>query len=295
VELATLIAAQDGIVSRSQLRGELSDQSIWWRIEADRWQYVLPGTYAAFSGRLTSFQRVIAAAVYCGPGAQITGSQALRWHGFRYAGDDDAVHTLIPHDRRRRSIGFVVVERTCRLDRQPRRLGAVEMCGVARAVADTCRTLSSTQDARAVVAESVQRGKTTVAALSAELSAGQRRGSAMLRRCILEIAAGVRSAPEGEIRELLGRSRALPGVLWNPRLMTAAGHRLPTPDGWIADVGIAIEIDSREYHTSPADWQRTLERHNEFARHGILVLHFTPAQIRKDPAKVVATVERAYS
>jgi hypothetical protein len=294
--LRATISSQSGIVTRSQLHvaGELSDQSIWWRIRSGRWQPVLPGVYATFTGKLTASQLTVAASLYGGPDAQIGGAQALRWHGFRYAPNDPQIHLLVPHTRRRRSYGFVVVERTHRLDCDPKRRGPVAFCGVARAVADVCRRSSSLQDARAVVAESVQRGKITVSALLDELGNGPVRGSALLRRCIAEIAGGVRSAPEAEARELLARSRILPAILWNPRLQAADGTVLPTPDGWVTTVGIALEIDSREYHTSPADWRRTLERHNILARHGVLVLHFTPAQLRTEPATVLDTVEHAY-
>src|SRR5262249_20473874 len=92
----------------------------------------------------------------------------------------------------------------------------------------------------------------------------------------------------------LRRSRVLPALLWNTPLRTATGVTLPTPDGWIADAAIAIEVESREYHYRPEDWKRTLERPNELAQRRILVLQFPPAQISDDPERVLRTVEDAY-
>jgi very-short-patch-repair endonuclease len=52
-------------------------------------------------------------------------------------------------------------------------------------------------------------------------------------------------------------------------------------------------VDSREYHLSPEDHERTLERHARMSAHGITVLHFTPRQIRTQPAQVAATIKSA--
>jgi hypothetical protein len=94
---------------------------------------------------------------------------------------------------------------------------------------------------------------------------------------------------------VLKRSTRLPPIRWNPRLVTVpAGRPLPTPDGWLPDVGIALEVDSREFHTSPESWARTLERHNVLSSYGALVLHFLPAAVRRRPAQVLDRVEQAY-
>jgi hypothetical protein len=145
-----------------------------------------------------------------------------------------------------------------------------------------------------MVAESVQRRLTTVASLREELDAGARRGSALLRAALEEVADGVRSAPEAQLRRIAETTSVLPGVRWNPALTTLSGQSLPTPDGWIPDVGIALEVDSREHHSMPDDWARTLDRHNALTRHGALVLHFTPAAIYATPETVRRTIVESY-
>ena len=57
--------------------------------------------------------------------------------------------------------------------------------------------------------------------------------------------------------------------------------------------GVAVEVDSREWHLSPEDWERTLERHARMSAHGIIVLHFTPRQIRDEPGRVTAGIKSA--
>src|SRR5215468_5866831 len=69
---------------------------------------------------------------------------------------------------------------------------------------------------------------------------------------------------------------------------------LPTPDGYIEEAKLALEVDSRELHLSPQDWETTLSHHNKLAQAGILVLHFTPQQIRMNPQQVLKEIEEAY-
>src|SRR5260370_5442685 len=54
------------------------------------------------------------------------------------------------------------------------------------------------------------------------------------------------------------------------------------PDGWWPAAGVAVEVDSKEWHLSPEDWQQTMSRHARMSAHGIIVLHFTPRQIRTE-------------
>ncbi len=293
-ELDTLLDRQRHLIRRDQLRTVgVSLDTVRWRIRSRRWQRVLPGLYAAFPGALDANQRLTAALLHAGAESQVTGAAALRWHGFRYVPHTELVHVLVPHTVRRRSAGFVVVQRTTRLDPMSRIRGGLRVCSVVRAVG-RARTSADLTEVRACVAEAVQARRTTPAELFAELDGGPTPRSALLRSALAEIAAGARSAPEAELRTELAKSDVLPVIHWNPRLVAADGTRMPTPDGWIVEVGIALEMDSREYHLTPAGWQQTMRRHNLFARHGALVLHFTPAELRRDPSAVRAAVEAAY-
>jgi very-short-patch-repair endonuclease len=65
------------------------------------------------------------------------------------------------------------------------------------------------------------------------------------------------------------------------------------PDAWWPESGIAVEVDSHEWHMSPQDHTRTLERQRRMGKYGIVVLPFTPRQIRSQPAEVIATIREA--
>ena len=49
-------------------------------------------------------------------------------------------------------------------------------------------------------------------------------------------------------------------------------------------------MDSREYHYSADDWQRTMRRHDRLVARGVLLLHFTPQRIRTDPDAIVLEI-----
>ena len=61
----------------------------------------------------------------------------------------------------------------------------------------------------------------------------------------------------------------------------------------VAGGGVAGEVDSRSWHLLPEDWERDLQRHARMSAYGIIVLHFPPNRIRKDPAGVVADIKAA--
>jgi hypothetical protein len=296
VDLDKLLARQRDIATRRQLiAAGMDDEAIRREIHGGRWQRLLPGLFACFTGPVTLEHRRIAAMLYAPVDAQITGIAALRWYGFSNLPRDDRIHLLVPHASRRTSRGFVRLQRTKRLDPNARAQCGYRLCSIARAVADAARQLDDLRDVRAVVAEAVQSGRTTVSALRRELDLAGSHRTRLFRVALNEVSGGARSAPEAELAEELARSRVLPVVAWNVALIALDGTALPTPDGWIDDTGIAIEVDSREYHLSPDDWQRSMRRHNELAAHGVLVLHFTPAEIRRGRKRVRRLVEKTHT
>ena len=228
--------------------------------------------------------------LYAGNGSVITGSAALRCHNLRSA-SSDLVDVLVPATRQRRDSAFVRLHRTSRMPERIWQLGPLRYAPPARAVADAARGLTSLPDVRAVVADAVQRNRCKITELRAELTAGPNIGSALLREALTDVADGIRSAAEGDLKDLLARSN-LPMPLFNPTVF-AGKTFVARPDAWWPEFGLAIEVDSREWHMSPQDHQRTLERQARMGAHGIVVLPFTPRQIRTRPAEVLAAVREA--
>jgi hypothetical protein len=143
--------------------------------------------------------------------------------------------------------------------------------------------------------EAVQSRFVGLEELADEVRRAGRSRTAVVRYVLTEIVDGARSAPEAELRQALLASRKLPAILWNPQLVAPDGTALPTPDAYLADVSLAIEVDSRAHHMDDEGWRRTLSRANQLGEHGVSVLHFTPTEIRHEPARVRRVVERTYS
>ena len=162
---------------------------------------------------------------------------------------------------------------------------------MARAVADTTRLLTDVRDVRAVVADAVQRGRCTVLQLAGELRDGPIRRSGMFRSVLAEVAEGIRSTAEGDLRDLI-RTARLPMPLFNASLYDGDIF-IASPDAWWPEAGVAGEVDSYEWHLSPADADRTRKRHDLMGAAGIIPLHFSPRQIRREPAEVVRMIRDA--
>ena len=105
------------------------------------------------------------------------------------------------------------------------------------------------------------------------------------------MAEGIRSAAEGDLKHVLARS-GLPMPLFNPTVF-AGDLFIARPDAWWPELGVAVEVDSAEWHLSPDDHAKTLARGRRMAKYQMNVLRFTPRQIRKEPAVVVADIRAA--
>lgn len=288
--LAALLDGQNNVITYRQALAEcrLTPMALRHRTrDGGPWQLLLPGVCVASTGTPTTDQREIAAILYGGATSVITGLAALRIRGVRTP-RADTVDVLVPGARQRRDAGFVRLHRTSRMPEMVNRVGAIRYALPPRATADAVRELADIRQARAVVAEVVQRRICLPMLLHDELNAGPRQGSARLRRILAEIADGTRSAPEADLRILIRRAK-LPEPMYNPRLF-GAKEFIASPDCWWHRAGVAVEVDSREWHLSPQDWERTMARRARMSSFGIIVLHFTPRQIRTEPRAVVETI-----
>lgn len=242
------------------------------------------------TGGLTGGQREIAAVLYAGRGCVVTGIAALQRHGVRVPASE-VVDVLIPDATKRQSAGFVRTHRTIRMPERPIVADGIRWASAARAVADATRGVLDEHDVRAVVADAVQQRKCTVGQLAAELNVGPRQRSAALRTVLEEVADGVASIAEGDLRKLI-KGGGLPEPMYNPQLFIETEF-IGQPDVWWRDAGVAGEVDSREWHLSPAQWERTMARHATMSAAGIIVIHVTPRRVRLDGARVLAEFRSA--
>lgn len=290
--LEALLRRQDRVLSRTEaLRSGLTRRQLEHRIRpGGPWQRLLPGVYLTVTGTPTRQQLEMAALRYAGRGSALTGLAALQRHGVRVP-EHPVLTVLVRRGRTREDQSFVRVLPTARMPEYVCVTGPVEFTMVARAIADAARELRSFRDFRAVLADAVQRRLCKVDVLARELADTPRKQSTWLRQALAEVADGVRSVAEGDLRDLIIRA-GLPSPMFNARLFIGTRFLAQT-DAWWPDAWVAAEVNSREWHFSPDDWERTQERQARMNALGILALPFTPHQVRTEPDLVTARIRSA--
>jgi hypothetical protein len=116
--LAAVAYEQDGLITRRQaLAAGASPDAIRHNLgDSRRWQVVVPGIYAAFTGPLAQIHRLRAAVLHGGVTAMITGVAACRMIDLRYVPGDSAKVDILVHRRSHPlDVGFIRVHRTERL------------------------------------------------------------------------------------------------------------------------------------------------------------------------------------
>lgn len=298
--LVNKATSQDGLFTRLQaldagMKASTLEDQVGHRIVR-----VLPTVYAAFTGALLPQQRFRAAVLYGRLGGDSTvailgGLAACHVHGLRAAGamTVDAVQLLLPRPRELAHSDFVVVRRAAGLGKVWQ-LSGLPLCSPARAIIDAARPMQNLDDVRALVAEGVQRGKTTVEQIAEELRSGGSAGSRLPRRVLAEVGDGVRSVAEAQLRSLL-EARGFAAASWNPDLYDAHDEWLARPDAYWPEANLIAEVESREWHLSPADWAATMRRTNRLNVLGFSVQQFPPGRVLADPDSIVAEISAAYA
>jgi hypothetical protein len=295
VQVQGLLDEQLGVATAAQLvSAGMTRSALRWRLERD-WRWVLPRVVATRPGPLSGTQALVAAQLFAGHGAFVTSHAAAAWHGVTSAQSGPPVHVAVPVSCRRRSAGYVVVRRTTRPELHPFRRGPLLLASRARAVADAARDCRQAEQAREIVIEATQRRLVRVEDLRHELEAGARRGSALLRAGVQDAEAGAWSVPEADLAALVRASGVLPPIDLNPTLVAPDGTVLPTPDGWLDDVGLALLVHSRRFHADGDDWDETVLSDGVYAEFGVPALPLTPRRIRSEPARVLQRIERAHA
>lgn len=115
------------------------------------------------------------------------------------------------------------------------------------------------------------------------------RGSKLVRIVLREAVVGVRSVAEAKARDAIRRAR-LPEPLWNHDIYTPDGRWLARPDATWKELGVVLEIDSMEWHLSPAAYRKTQARQRRLAKHGLIVIPIAPSDFDHRPEAVLAEI-----
>ena len=156
--LSTLINTQHGVLTAAQAKaGGLPHETLRRRVQRGLWQRLVPGVYALQGSPPSRLQWLVAAQLYAGEQLRAhrarrrwpcTGSglprdpdrraRGLRRAGLEYACGEPSryrLDTLVPHGRRRQSVGQLRIIRTTRVP-EATRIGALRVAPLARSVVD---------------------------------------------------------------------------------------------------------------------------------------------------------------
>lgn len=271
--LAAAPAARLGI-TRAQLRTE---------IRHGRWQRLACGVVLTRPDAPTRTDWAEAGVALAGPGAGVTGWDALRALGLGDRNPPPGPPVVLMPRGLSRAVGGVRLRRTRRpyavtvLPEDADRLALTPVVTVARAVADAAVQYRDPGRVRALVTSAIQRHRCRVDDLVAELEAGPRNGSALLRRALADVLDGARSAAEATAVHRLARA-PVPAFELNVPIL-CRGELVAVADVLWRALRIALEIDSREFHFGEGEWKATMRRHNLLIRLGLAVTHYPPSAL----------------
>ncbi|MCX5125982.1 hypothetical protein [Streptomyces sp. NBC_00347] len=260
------------------------------------WQRMLPRVYLLQTGAPDRYQQALAAVLYAaapdkdplsGETAALTGGAALALLGVREAPHTPA-DVLVRAPRRLTATSGV---RSLTTSRWPRTMtvSGIPSTRPVRAAADFAAREELPDRIRPVLAHVVQAGWCHPHDLHAELGAARLLARPSVRAAAAELIAGTRSLAEARARDTLATTD-IPAPLWNARLYAPSGAFLASPDAYWPDEGVALEVDSAEYHYTRDAWHATLRRRLRLESHGILVVSATPSILRDTPAEVLAAL-----
>lgn len=254
---------------------------------------VLPGVFAPHRGPLDRHSRLVAAYLWAGESAVLTGRVALDRHGLDVPSRGTCLF-LVPSTSRARRVDGVQTVRTTRPVQVTAYRDCVPMTGVARALCDA----AVYQDLRgpelqALTLAALQRRLTHGDLLAAELAERAHSALTPVRAAVRVFADGAWSLPEAALASLVRADPQLPEYLLNVELWTPDGQRIGCPDGFFASCGVAAQVHSRTFHDGIDDagrdrWSATVEKDARFVQHGVVVVPVTPGTIARRPETVLS-------
>lgn len=282
------LPGQHGLATVRQLRDVGFTTAQIRHARETRWQSPFPGVLAPHRGPLDRTVRVIAAALWAGPRAFLTGHLALQEHGL-HAEDPTVASFLVPQVSRARTSDLARTIRTHRglPDRDPAQ--PLVLLAPVRALADAAQYEGlAGETAEDLAIATLQRGLGRPEELEAEL---WQRPAALIEGLQTGLAAfreGAWSRPEATLRTVVTDTPDLPTLYTNCRLETLEGDFIGLPDGYLPAAGTAIQVHSRTHHQGVTKqggdkWANTVERDSDMVAKGVRVVPVSPWTLYRRP------------
>ncbi len=290
-----------GVVTAQELEAAGADLRVVTRlVSSGRWTRLWRGTYLTSPDAASPLMRAHAAIKHVSarhrdaapaPAAVVSGLAGARAIGLRWVPEGERVQVLVGPEVHRSSHEHVLVRRTADVASiRAWDWEGVPIADPARLVVDGARECQSLRDVRGLVLGSIADGRTTPQDLLVLLDGGAVAGTAHTRRAVLDAQRGAASPPEAEfVDELVGSG--LPFYV-NPDVRVD-GRFVGRFDAYLVGTGVGAEMDSKERHGHADALDATLLRHERVSRHGLELLHVTPARFRADPQAFITDLRRA--
>jgi hypothetical protein len=268
------------ITSTGLSAADVSNDFAEREVRENRWRRGARGVYLTHTDPPTDAELCEVARAHVGEDFIVTGLLVLRALRLPWLPVDPQIHVLVPAATRRTSSSLVRVTRMSAYG-ELRTWGVSEprLADPARAVVDAARWAEGLRDVRGIVLGAVAQGRCTIEDLTRQLDAGQRNGSALVRRALTDATRGCASPPEAELVDALV-GRGVPFYV-NPQLWLD-GALLGCPDVWIAGTGTGGEVESQERHGDDVGVENTYDRHERITTPGLQLVHLSVRRIRRD-------------
>lgn len=293
-----VVDGQRGLATSAQLRGHGWSADRVRHARGRTIQRVFPQVYAPHQGPLSVEDRLIAAYLWAGDSAVLTGRVALQRHGLNIPSNGTCLF-LVPASHRARQVAGVETARTTREIQVASFRDCVAMTDVARALCVAASRQGLTgADLRAAVIAALQRRLTHPDRLRTELAQRPTNGLRLVGAALKEFCAGAWSLPESTLATLVSRDPELPDYLLNVDLINPDNHEvLGVPDGYFPSCGVALQVHSRRHHSGvdargTDRWSVTVEKDGAMIEHNIIVMPITPSSIDKRPTQTLARIRR---
>lgn len=287
-DVEALARTRYDVITRAQLL-DLGATPTWisHQVASGRWQRLLPGTYAIYTGTPTWRTRAAAALAHAGRGAALSHRSAAFVHEF-FPTPPRIIDITIPFERRIADRPGLVIHRR---RRPPPAWGGLRATDRPHTVLDLVADVEHDDDVVGIVCAAV-RARTWPREIRAALDAAPRvRHRALLLEMLAEVADGVESPLERRYRRDVERRHGL------PRARLQARERLP--DGWIrADaryegLGVRVELDGALAHPFGRTDADTWRDNAVLIADGEITLRYRWGHVAIRPCEVAAQVGAA--
>jgi hypothetical protein len=289
-KLAATASLQCGIVTRAQAQATgLTDDQITFRLRSGRWQRMLSGTYATFTGEVSYRAYLWAVALYAGRGAMLSYETAAEINGMTAweAKPTGPVHVSVPRGRHITPVPGVRIHRNARVRPVPS-VHYPAHTNVEDTLLDLADVAESFDDVCAWVTRAFQRRLTSEVMLRGTMLQRRRlRWREELDELVGDAAAGDESALEFRYTRDVERAHGLPAATRQVGFTGADGKK-GRRDREYEPYGVIVELDGKAAHAERLTQDR--KRDNAANADGKHPLRYGWKEVRHDACATAAQV-----